>query len=134
MVRHARNALSAAAVAAAALVGGCATTYDSAGNTYYAVWPFIGSRNPQLQLNYPVQTQKALQLGVDPNPLYFMYPQPPIDPRVTSPYSQAPSAPQTALAAVGDNAACAERCDAKETAAPVDLRAGAGDVRRIASR
>ena len=37
------------------LLSGCATTYDSAGNPYLSVWPFIGSRNPDLQLNYPAQ-------------------------------------------------------------------------------
>jgi len=131
-------------LAAVSVLSACATTYDSAGSTYYSVWPFIGSRNPDLQLNYPahdsqiwpypLQSPQQLWFGQDPNPFYWMYPQPPIDPRVTSPYSQAPADPEARLAAVGDNAVCAENCETKETGAPLALRADAGDGRRIASR
>ncbi len=135
MAIRARRTLSLAGMlAAVSVLSACATTYDSAGNTYYSVWPFVGSRNPDLQLNYPVQDPQSLQLGPDRNPFYWMYPQPPIDPRVTSPYSQAPADPEARLAAVGDNAACAENCEAKETGAPLPLRADAGDDRRIAAR
>jgi hypothetical protein len=145
MAIRARRTLSLAGMlAAVSVLSACATTYDSAGNTYYSVWPFIGSRNPDLQLNYPAnnsqlwpypaQNLQSLPFGQDPNPFYWMYPQPPIDPRVTSPYSQAPADPEARLAAVGDNAACAEICEAKETGAPLSLRADAGDDRRIAAR
>jgi hypothetical protein len=145
MAISARRTLSLAGMlAAVSVLSACATTYDSAGNTYYSVWPFIGSRNPDLQLNYPAhdsqiwpypaQKPQSMPFGQDPNPFYWMYPQPPIDPRVTSPYSQAPANPEARLAAVGDNAACAENCEAKETGAPVAMRADAGDGSRIASR
>ena len=145
MAIRARRTLSLAGMlAAVSVLSACATTYDSAGNTYYSVWPFIGSRNPDLQLNYPAnnsqlwpypaQNSQSLPFGQDPNPFYWMYPQPPIDPRVTSPYSQAPADPEARLAAVGDNAACAENCEAKNTGAPLPLRADAGDDRRIAAR
>jgi len=145
MAIRARRTLSLASMlAAVSVLSACATTYDSAGNTYYSVWPFIGSRNPDLQLNYPAnnsqlwpypaQNSQSLPFGQDPNPFYWMYPQPPIDPRVTSPYSQAPADPEARLAAVGDNAACAEYCEAKEIGAPLPLRADAGDDRRIAAR
>ena len=63
-----------------------------------------------------------------------MYPQPPIDPRVTSPYSQAAGRSDARVAAVGDNGACAENCDSPDSGAPVPVRADAGDDRRLASR
>jgi hypothetical protein len=145
MAIRARRTLSLAGMlAAVSVLSACATTYDSAGNTYYSVWPFIGSRSPDLQLNYPAHNSQiwpypatgspSLEFGRDPNPFYWMYPQPPIDPRVTSPYSQAPANPEARLASVGDNAACAENCEAKETGAPMAVRADAGDGSRIASR
>jgi len=129
-----RTLILAAAVAAGSALSGCSTTYDSAGNSYLSVWPFIGSRNPDLQLNYPAIDPARLQLSRDPDPLYFMYPQPPIDNRVTSPYSQAPADPRAGIAAVGDNGACAENCNSPIPSAPVPLRADTGDDRRIASR
>ena len=46
-----RTLILAAAVVAGSALSGCSTTYDSAGNSYLSVWPFIGSRNPDLQLN-----------------------------------------------------------------------------------
>jgi hypothetical protein len=135
MATRARRTLFLVGTLAAVLVlSSCATTYDSAGNTYYSVWPFIGSRNPDLQLNYPVQDWRKLQLGRDPDPFYLISPQPPIDPRVTSPYSQIPIDQPVSVAAVGDNGACAEHCDSQTTGAPLALRANAGDGRRIASR
>jgi hypothetical protein len=140
MAIRAHRFLSLAGImAVSSVLSACATTYDSAGNTYYSVWPFLGSRNPDLQLNYPAPKSQlwpypatgspSMELGRDPNPFYWMYPQPPIDPRVTSPYSQAPADPETRLAAVGDNAVCAEHCEAKEHDAAVSLRADAGDSR-----
>ena len=103
-----------AVLAAVSLLSGCATNYNSAGDAYYSFWPFIGSRNPELQLNFPKQNVRALQLGQDPDPFYLISPQPPVDPRVTSPYSQAPADPDARLAAVSDNAACADSCETKE--------------------
>ena len=103
-----------ALLAAVSLLSGCSTNYNSAGDTYYSFWPFIGSRNPELQLNFPKQNARALQLGQDPDPFYLISPQPPVDPRVTSPYSQAPAEPDARLAAVSDNAACADSCESKE--------------------
>ena len=50
--------LAAAAGRGVGAFGLCSTTYDSAGNSYLSVWPFIGSRNPDLQLNYPAQNPK----------------------------------------------------------------------------
>ena len=132
--RARRTLFIAGTLAAVSVLSACATTYDSAGNQYFSVWPFIGSRNPELQLNYPVQDRRSLQLGRDPDPFYWISPQPPIDPRVTSPYSQAPADPPQSVAAVGDNGACAENCDSQESGAPLALRADAGDSRRIASR
>jgi hypothetical protein len=122
---------------AVSLLSGCATNFDSAGNTYYSFWPFIGSRNPELQLNFPAQNPKSLQLGQDPDPFYLISPQPPVDPRVTSPFSQAPADPDARVAGVGDNAGCADSCESKEAisrairqagALPA-LRADAGDSR-----
>ncbi|MEO8344950.1 MAG: hypothetical protein ABI607_04570 [Betaproteobacteria bacterium] len=106
---------SLAVLAAVLLLSGCATNYNSAGESYYSFWPFIGSRNPELQLNFPKQNARALQLGQDPDPFYLISPQPPVDPRVTSPYSQAPADPDARQAAVSDNAACAESCESMET-------------------
>jgi len=145
MAIRARRTLSLAALlAASAILSACATTYDSAGNTYYSVWPFIGSRNPDLQLNYPAnnsliwpypaQSSQSLRFGQDPNPFYWMYPQPPIDPRVTSPYSQAPTDPKARIAAVGDNGGCADNCNSQEPGAALALRADAGDGGRTALR
>jgi hypothetical protein len=134
MAPHARRTLSLAALAISTLLSACATTYDSAGGTYYSVWPFIGSRNPDLQLNYPVQDWKRLQLNHDPSPLDWISPNPPIDPRVTSPYSQAPADPESRLAAVSDNGDCANRCDSTEPGVPVAMHADAGDSRRLATR
>ena len=88
---------TASILAAVSVLSACATTYDSAGNRYFSVWPFIGSRNPELQLNYPVQDPSRLQLGRDPDPWYWISPQPPIDNRVTSPYSQAPTDPDAGM-------------------------------------
>ena len=129
-----RTLFLAGMLAAVSVLSACATTYDSAGSRYYSVWPFIGSRNPDLQLNYPVQNPKALQLGSDPDPWYWITPQPPIDPRVTSPYSQAPADPDARMAAVDDNGACAENCVSQDPGAPLALRTDAGDSRRLASR
>ena len=145
MALCARRTLSLAGMlAAVSVLSACATTYNSAGDTYYSVWPFIGSRNPDLQLNYPahdsqiwpypLQNPQTMRFGAQENPFYWMYPQPPIDPRVTSPYSRAPADPEFRLAAVGDNAACAEHCEAKNPGAPLPLRADADDSRRIALR
>ena len=135
MAIRARRTLSLAGMlAAVSVLSACATTYDSAGNSYYSAWPFIGSRNTELQLNYPVQNPKSLQLSRDPDPFYWFSPQPPVDPRVTSPYSQAPTDPQASVAAVGDNAVCAESCDSNTTGAPLAMRADAGDGRRFTSR
>jgi hypothetical protein len=127
-----RTLILAAAVVAGSALSGCSTTYDSAGNSYLSVWPFIGSRNPDLQLNYPPIDPARLQLSRDPDPFYFMYPQPPVDPRVTSPYSQLPADPTASVAAVGDNGVCAESCDSPIAGVPV--RADAGHDRRLASR
>jgi hypothetical protein len=118
-----RTFILAAAVVAGSALSGCSTTYDSAGNSYLSVWPFIGSRNPD---------PARLQLSRDPDPFYFMYPQPPVDPRVTSPYSQLPADPTASVAAVGDNGLCAETCDSPIAGVPV--RADAGNDRRLASR
>ena len=135
MAPRTRRTLSMAGMlAAVSVLSACSTTYDSAGSRYFSVWPFIGSRNPELQLNYPVQDPSRLQLGRDPDPWYWISPQPPIDNRVTSPYSQAPTDPDTRVAAVGDNGACAENCSPQDPGAPVALRADAGDSRRLASR
>jgi len=134
MAAHFRRTLTLAALAAAAALSGCATTYDSAGGTYYSVWPFIGSRNPELQLNYPVQDWRRLQLSRDPDPLDWISPDPPIDPRVTSPYSQNDTSPQARIAAQRDDAHCANRCNSQEPGVLLALRADAGDVRRTASR
>ena len=134
MAPHNRRTLSLAALAAATLLSACATSYDSAGGTYYSFWPFIGSRNPDLQLNYPVQDPKRLQLNHDPNPIDWISPNPSIDPRVTSPYSLAPADPQSRLADVSDNGDCANRCESPEPGLPVALRADAGDSRRYATR
>ena len=134
MAPQARRTLSLAALAISTLLSACATTYDSAGGTYYSVWPFIGSRNPDLRLNYPVQDPQSLQLSREPDPWYWISPQPPVDPRVTSPYSLAPADPDARMAAVGDNGACAENCLLQDPGAPVALRADAGDSRRLASR
>jgi hypothetical protein len=134
MAPQARRTLSLAALAISTLLSACATTYDSAGGTYYSVWPFIGSRNPDLRLNYPVQDPQSLQLSREPDPWYWISPQPPVDPRVTSPYSQAPADPDARVAAVGDNGACAENCLSQNPGAPLALRADAGDSRRLASR
>ena len=56
-------------LAAVSVLSACATTYDSAGSRYFSVWPFIGSRNPDLQLNYPVQDPKATATGQRPGSL-----------------------------------------------------------------
>ncbi len=124
-------------LAMASLLSGCATSYDSAGGTYYSFWPFIGSRNPELQLNFPAQNPRSLQLGQDPDPFYLISPQPPVDPRVTSPFSQAPADPDARVAGVGDNARCADGCESneaiggaiREAGALPALRANAGDSR-----
>jgi len=133
-IRTRRTLSLAGMLAAVSVLSACATNYDSAGNSYLSVWPFIGSRNPELQLNFPVQDPKRLQLGRDPDPFYWISPQPPVDPRVTSPYSQAPADPEARMASVGDNGACAENCDILVTGAPLALRADAGDGRRFTSR
>ena len=62
MAPHARRTLSFSALAISMLLSACATTYDSAGGTYYSVWPFIGSRNPDLQLNYPAPDWNRMEL------------------------------------------------------------------------
>ena len=134
MAPNARRTLSLAALAASTLLSACATSYDSAGGTYYSVWPFIGSRNPDLQLNYPAPDPRRLQLNNDPSPLDWISPSPPIDPRVRSPYSQAPADPQSRLADVGDNGVCANRCESPEPGLPVAVHADAGDRRLIATR
>jgi hypothetical protein len=135
MALRTRRTLSLAGMlAAVSVLSACATNYDSAGNRYFSVWPFIGSRNPDLQLNYPVQDPNRLQLGRDPDPWYLISPQPPIDPRVTSPYSQAPADPDTRVVAVSDNGACAENCVSQDPGAALALRTDAGDSRRLASR
>lgn len=134
MAARVRRTLTLAALAAAAALSGCATTYDSAGNTYYSVWPFLGSRVQDLQLNYPVQDWRRLQLSRDPDPLDWISPDPPIDNRVWSPYSQNDTNPQARIAAQRDNAHCANLCSAQEPSVVLALRADAGDVRRVASR
>lgn len=134
MAPNTRRTLSLAALAASTLLSACATSYDSAGGTYYSVWPFIGSRNPDLQLNYPVQDPKRLQLNNDPSPIDWISPKPPVDSRVTSPYSQAPADPQSRLADVGDNGDCANRCESPETGLSVALHADAGDSGRFTTR
>ncbi|MEO8677146.1 MAG: hypothetical protein ABI569_16340 [Casimicrobiaceae bacterium] len=125
---------SLAMLAAVSLLSGCATNYDSAGNQYYSFWPFIGSRNPELQLNYPAQNPRSLQLGQDPDPFYLISPQPPVDPRVTSPYSQVPADPDARLATVSDNAACADRCESKEAVGRAMLEGGAPPALRADAR
>ena len=134
MATRVRRTLILAALTASALLSGCATTYDSAGNTYYSIWPFIGSRNPDLQLNYPVQDPKSLRLSRDPDPLDWLSPSPAADPRVWSPYSQIDTNPQARIAAQRDDAHCANRCNAQEAGVLLALRADAGDGRRTASR
>lgn len=134
MAPQARRTLSFAALVISTLLSACATTYDSAGGTYYSVWPFIGSRNPDLQLNYPAPDWNRMELNREPNPLNWFWPNPPVDPRVTSPYSQLPADPTASVAALGDNGACAENCDSPIAGAPVPVRADAGDDRRLASR
>jgi hypothetical protein len=135
MASCARRTLSlAASLAAASLLSACATVYDSAGNRYFTMWPYTTNPTAELQLNFPPQNPRTLQLGTNPDPFYLISPQPPVDPRITSPYSQAPSDPDTRMAAVGDNGACANRCESNEPGAPLALRADAGDGRRIASR
>ena len=135
MAIRARRTLSlAATLAAIAVLSGCATSYDSAGGTYYSVWPFIGSRNPDLQLNYPVQDPKNLRLSRDPDPLDWISPKPPVDVRVTSPYSRNETVPPVRIAAQSDNAQCANRCNLPEPGALLALRADAGDGRRTALR
>ena len=61
-----RTLILAAAVVAGSALSGCSTTYDSAGNSYLSVWPFIGSRNPDLQLNYPAVD--PARLAAQPRP------------------------------------------------------------------
>ncbi len=144
-LRH-RRALtrlaSLAVLSVVSLLSGCATNYNSAGNTYYSFWPFIGSRYPELQLNYPANSVHSLQLGQDPDPFYWISPQPPVDPRVTSPYSLAPADPDARMATVSDNAVCADRCESNnqsedtvvDAGAPVVLRVDAGDGQQLAQR
>ena len=134
MAPHVCRILSLTALAAATLLSACATTYDSAGGTYYSVWPFIGSRNPDLKLNYPDQNWQRLQLNHDPDPLDWISPNPPIDRRVWSPYSMAPAEPQAAVAAVSDNAGCATSCESPVSDTPLPLYVVAGDGQRVASR
>lgn len=124
----------AAAVTAVSLLPACTTIYDSAGNQSFALWPYYNNHAAELQLNYPAQNPKSLQLGNQPDPFYLISPQPPVDRRVTSPYSQAPIDPDTRVSAVEDNGPCADRCESNDPGAPLALRADAGDGRRIASR
>jgi hypothetical protein len=135
MAIRARRSLSlAATVAAIAVLSGCATTYNSAGDSYYSVWPFIGSRNPDLQLNYPAPDPNRLRLSRDPDPLNWISPSYPIDYRVWSPYSRNETYPPVRIAAQSDNAQCANRCNSPEPGALLALRADAGDGRRTALR
>ena len=135
MAIRARCTLSfAATLAAIAVLSGCATTYDSAGGTYYSFWPFIGSRNPDLQLNYPVNDLWRMQLSRDPDPLNWISPQYPIDYRVWSPYSQNETDPPVRMAAQGDNAQSANRCTSPAAGMLLALRGDAGDDRRTALR
>jgi hypothetical protein len=134
MAPHVRRTLYLTALAASTLLSGCATTYDSAGGTYYSVWPFIGSRNPDLQLNYPEPNWQRMQLNRDPSPLDWISPKPPVDPRVTSPYSMAPADPQAAVASVSDNEGCAKQCEKQLPDAPVAVHVVPGDSQRVASR
>ena len=135
MAIRARRTLSlAAALAAITVLSGCATTYDSAGGTYYSFWPFIGSRNPDLQLNYPVNDLSRLQLSREPNPLDWISPKYPIDYRVWSPYTRNETDLPVRLAAQSDNAQGANSCNTPELGALLALRADAGDGRRTALR
>ena len=134
MAIRSRRTLSLAATLAIAVLSGCATTYDSAGGTYYSVWPFIGSRNPDLWLNYPAPDPNRLRLSREPDPLNWISPYPAIDPRVTSPYSRNETDPPVRIAAQSDNAQCANRCNSPEHGALLALRADAGDGRRTALR
>ena len=61
-------------LAAVSVLSGCATTYNSAGDRYFSVWPFIGSRNPDLQLNYPVPDANYLQLQQGPGSAVLDFP------------------------------------------------------------
>ncbi len=133
MAIRARRTLSlAATLAAIAVLSGCATTYDSAGATYYSVWPFLGSRDALLQLSYPTPDPSRLRLSRDPDPLDWISPKPPVDPRVTSPYSL--NETPVRMAAQRDNAQCANRCNTPEPGALLALRADAGDGQRTALR
>ena len=133
MAIRVRSKLSlAATLAAIAVLSGCATTYDSAGGSYFSVWPFLGNRDALLQLNYPAQDPSRLRLSREPDPLDWISPKPPIDNRVWSPYSQ--NETPVRIAAQSDNAQCANRCNTPEPGALLALRADAGDVRRTALR
>src|SRR5664279_5902445 len=123
MARCAHRSLSLACLAAAAVLSGCATTYNSAGESYISVWPFIGSQYPNLQLNYPPIDPAKLELNRQPDPLDWMSPHPPVDRRVTNPYSQADDVPATVAGAAGDNANCAARCESTTTSASLPARA-----------
>ena len=72
MAPHARRTLSFSALAISMLLSACATTYDSAERHVLSVWPFIGSRNPDLQLNYPAPDWNRMELNREPNPLNWL--------------------------------------------------------------
>src|SRR5260221_6962452 len=101
---------------------------------YSWVWPFRGSRNRERQSSYPVQNPKTWRLSRDPDPLDWISPDPPIAPRVTSPYSQNSEIPPVGIAAQSENILCANRCDPQESGTHLALRADAGDGRRTAIR
>jgi hypothetical protein len=134
MALRAHRSLPLAACLATALLAGCATTYNSAGDRYYSFWPFIGSQDPMLQLKYPENDPKKLRLNREPDPLDWISPQPPIDRRVTNPLAQAEDDTLTVVAASGDNANCAARCESTSTGAMLDSRVDARAGGRTSTR
>ena len=130
-LRAHRSSQLLACVAAAVLLSGCATTYNSAGDRYYSFWPFIGSQDPELQLHYPVNDPKRLQLNRQPDPLDWISPQPPIDRRVTNPLSLDEEGKLTIAATSGDNANCADRCESTATGSMLDARVATRNGGRV---
>jgi len=133
-LRSHRSVRLAACLAAAAVLSGCATTYNSAGDRYFSVWPFIGSQDPSLQLKYPANDPKTLRLNREPDPLDWFSPKPPIDRRVTNPLAQVDDGRLTLAAASGDNANCAARCESPASDAMPDARVGARAGGRTSTR
>jgi hypothetical protein len=128
-----RLATTAAIAAALSLLSGCASVWDGAGDRRFIAWPFTEKIDWDLKLNYPPIDPAKLQLDRSPDPYRFISPQPPVDPRVTSPYSQAEPVPPLALAAVGDNAACAARCESPSPGARLAPRVDVRDGGRATS-